>query len=493
MVLLPEQGRLSRTSFPRLLLDLHRASFDGAVRLSHDRVEKSFQFRDGLPVFAESNLSSESLGRQLLEAGTITRSDLKRLVEHGERNGCKEAKAALDLELMSSREIFDALKSQLRIRLIECFGWTDGDFQIEAGNQMSDAVQPFRTDLYRLLQDGIEAHWSNDRVLADLEPRLQQFARRSKAAERIRRRLHSDDAQEATLAAMDGSSTLWRCLRHATTPRALAAVWLLDAIDAINFSEASLIDDVAAVASEIEFVFSNDSPAGSKAEVSAIAGKTPEARKETTESARLRADIAAKHQQLDEADHYALLGIDAHSDLATVKRAYLSAAKGYHPDALARQGIDGDAREQAGRVFAAIGRAYAILNNPAKRREYDAQLSGSDLGVDAEQVALAETLYRKGEILLRQGNFRGALEFLRPAVETYADEADYQNALGWALYKQLPSDPKAAKSHLERAAERAPKDPVVLFRLSIVLRSLGEQAESDQLLARAKSLDPTVN
>ena len=292
---------------------------------------------------------------------------------------------------------------------------------------------------------------------------------------------------------MDGNSTLWRCLRHATTPRALATVWLLDAIDAIDFSETSLIDEVAAVASEIEFVFSDDSPAGSTAEASADAGKAPEVRKETPESAGLREEIAAKHQQLGEADHYALLGVDAHSDAAAIKRAYLSAAKGYHPDALARLGIDGDARDQAGRVFAAIGRAYAVLNNPAKRREYDAQLSGSDLGIDAEQVALAETLFRKGEILLRQGNFRGALEFLKPAVETYGDEADYQNALGWALYKQIPADPTAGRAHLERAAELAPKDPVVLFRLSVVLRSLGEQAASDELLARAKSFDPAVN
>lgn len=492
MVLLPEQGRLSRTSLPRLLLDLHRAGFGGAVHLSRDRVEKSFLFRDGLPVFADSNLGSESLGRRLVDTGAISRGDHKRLVEHGERNGCKEARAILDLELMSSRDVFDALKEQVRIRMIECFGWTDGDFRIEAGDGMSDAVQPFRTDLYRLLQEGIEAHWGNDRVLADLEPRLQQFACRTKLAERLRRRLHTDDALEASMAAMDGSATLWQCLRHATTPRALATIWLLDAIDAIDFSEISRIDAEALAAPEIEFVFSDDDRVDT-AEASADAGRTPEVRRETPESAGLREEIAAKHQQLGEADHYALLGIDARSDAGTIKRAYLAAAKDYHPDALARLGIDGEARDKAGRVFAAIGRAYAILNNPAKRRNYDAQLSGDDLGIDAEQIALAETLYRKGEILLRQGNFRGALEFLRPAVETYPNEADYQNALGWALYKQLPTDRESARVHLERAAELAPNDPVVLFRLSVILRSLGEQAESDRLLTQAKSLDPSVS
>jgi tetratricopeptide (TPR) repeat protein len=495
MVLLPEQGRLSQTSFPRLLLDLHRASFGGAVRLAHDRVEKSLLLRDGIPVYADSNLGSESLGRQLVDTGAISRSDHARLIEHGERSGCKEAKALLDLELMSSRDVFEALKQQVRIRLMECFGWTDGSFRIEPGDAASEAVQPFSTDLYRLLQEGIEAHWSSDRILADLEPRLQQFARRSKLSEGLRRRLHSDDALEATMAAMDGSRTLWKVLRHATTPRALATTWLFDALDAIDYAERStLARSVAGEdASEIEIVVGDEGADRAAAAATARSGRAPKARPQSPRDAELRQEIAAKHAQLDEADHYALLGVDARADTATIKRAYLSAAKDCHPDALARLGIAGEARDQAGRVFAAIGRAYTVLCNPARRRDYDAQLSGSDLGVDAEQIALAETLYRKGEILLRQGNFRGALQFLKPAVETYPDEADYQNALGWALYKQVPADRATARTHLERAAELAPKDPVVLFRLSVVLRSLGERQTSEELLARAKALDRAIS
>ena len=104
----------------------------------------------------------------------------------------------------------------------------------------------------------------------------------------------------------------------------------------------------------------------------------------------------------------------------------------------------------------------------------------------------AERLFRKGEILLRTGNFRGAIEYLKPAVELWGEEPAYQSALGWALYKKMPSEPEAAKTHLEAAASLAPDDPVVIFRLSVVLRTLGETVAASSLAEKAREMDPNV-
>ena len=134
-----------------------------------------------------------------------------------------------------------------------------------------------------------------------------------------------------------------------------------------------------------------------------------------------------------------------------------------------------------------------MLTDPDRRRAYEAELAGDDIGIDADQIATAETLYRKGEILLRQGNFRGAVEFLQPAVEIYPDECDYQDALGWALYKKMPSEPEIAKQHLQKATELRPDDAIVLFHLGVVLRALGETVAASMLLTRAKALDSSVS
>ncbi|MDP6244383.1 MAG: hypothetical protein QF462_13760, partial [Myxococcota bacterium] len=68
MVSIPEQGRLDEVPLPRLLLDLHRAGYGGALTLSRNRTGKRFLLQEGWPVFAESNLASESLGVQLMDA-----------------------------------------------------------------------------------------------------------------------------------------------------------------------------------------------------------------------------------------------------------------------------------------------------------------------------------------------------------------------------------------------------------------------------------------
>jgi tetratricopeptide (TPR) repeat protein len=330
---------------------------------------------------------------------------------------------------------------------------------------------------------------------------MHQLAKRAALASRIRGRLRSDAAVAAFLDALDGTRTFWKALQSATTLRALAAAWLLDALQAIEYTAAPDAHHVpdGEVLSEFEIVFGDDADDGGEGkgegEGSAVRGESAPAASAPGDgpgpaSATLRRDIAEKFARLDELDHYALLEVPNRAPAAEIKRAYLKAAKYYHPDALARLHIESEVRDQANKVFARIGKAYSLLNSADERRRYDAFLAGEDPEIDADQIATAETLFRKGEILLKLGNFKGALEFLAPAVEIYPQEADYQNALGWALYKKLPSEPESAKLHLERAVELAPNDHTVLFRLGFVLRTLGDTAAATDLLARARESDP---
>jgi tetratricopeptide (TPR) repeat protein len=90
------------------------------------------------------------------------------------------------------------------------------------------------------------------------------------------------------------------------------------------------------------------------------------------------------------------------------------------------------------------------------------------------------------------GDFRGALEYLAPAVEIWPEDGAYQSALGWALYKQAASDPKTAREHLARAIELAPRDAVAHFRLGMVLRALGHGRAAEDRLEQAKRLEPSA-
>jgi tetratricopeptide (TPR) repeat protein len=489
MVAIPAQGRLEEQPLPWLLLELHLSRWSGALLLSRDRVGKRFLFQEGIPVFAESNLASESLGIQLIDAGKLSRADHNKVTSHIERTGCKEGTALLELGLMKPRELFDALKDQVRIRLVECFGWPAGEYHLDPDSQPADGAQPFRVDVHPLLQEGLETHWSQDRVLQELGPSMERFPVRGPRYDKVVKRLRLDTASDEMLAAVDGTRTLWKVVQLARTPRSLAAAWVLDAARALEYRESPVLAEeqkAPEIERDIEIVV-EERPATS-AQKRSPAARSGGTRGGDERSQALRNEILAKHETLGDLDHYDLLGVERTSAAGVVKRAYLQAAKTYHPDALARMGFDDDTLEIANQVFAEIGKAHAVLSDAARRSEYDRLLETDSTDIDANLLAQAETLYRKADVLIKAGNFRGALEFAEPAVDLWPEESAYQSALGWVLYKKAPSEPERAREHLETAERLDPDHGVNLFRLSVVLKDLGEDEAAEAARARAQSL-----
>jgi curved DNA-binding protein CbpA len=500
---LPDSGNLSETPVPVLLLKLSSAHFTGALSLTRNRTTKRVLWRDGAPILAESNLASETLGVTLLDAGKLSREDYSKVVGYVQLKNCKEGKALLDLKLLEPKELFLALKEQLRRRILESFGWPDGTWSLDPKQVPPSDAQAFRLDPRVLAQDGIEAHWSQDRILGSLGARLGQAVQASESRELLAGRLRAAPGVEKLLDVLDGSCTLGEALRRAGAPAALPAAWVLDASGLLLYGEKKNAPaasqggprELEESDLDIEVVVTGagaakpDRPAAATRARSLGAADAGAAgpQSESAHAAALRKEVAEKHARTD-LDHYALLGVPRNATLAVIKRAYFSAAKRFHPDALSRSGLEA-LRKSANELFARIAKAYAVLSDPKARRDYDADASGSEEG-EAERVAQAETLYRKGDVLVRKGAFQEALQFLAPAVELWGDDAEYRSALGWALYKKAKSEPQTARDHLSKAVQLDPKNAVAHYRLGVVLRALGEQQAADKALALAKRLDP---
>jgi tetratricopeptide (TPR) repeat protein len=513
MAKLPERGRLDAHPLPRLLLALYRARFDGRLELTRGRTQKTIRLQRGAPIASESNLASESLGVQLLDQGALSREDYTRVVEKVARDGCKEGAALLSLELLDPKALFAALKDQLRRRVIECFGWPEGEFALATEDAAPEAVQPFRTDPYLLVRDGLEAHWSVDRMLGDLGAALERFPEPQGGFAAAARR-HAGDEGVAQLLTRVGPR---RSLAQALGPdlgsaRAVASVWVIDALGLLRHRETPARDANAETTEpDLEIEVSVQDPGAPPSDSGGDAGAARRARSAAEAAtgergagpadggraadpaaAKLREEILDKHARLDELDYYEMLGVARDAAPAAIKKAYFQAAKRFHPDALARLGLDPKTKEAAGEVFSRIAEAHQILSDDRKRRDYDQEGDASE-AARGNALVQAETLYRKAEVLLRMGDFRGALEFLKPAVELWPEECAYQSALGWAYYKKSPPEPEPARRHLEQAVAHDAEDAVAHFRLGVVLRTLGETEEAARLLARAKQLDPKVS
>ena len=505
---LPASGKLSETPLPALLLELSSARFTGSLSLSRERTTKRLLWRDGAPILGESNLASETLGVTLLDSGKLTREDYSKVVGYVQLKSCKEGKALLDLKLLEPKGLFLALKEQLRRRILECFGWPDGAWSLDPKQVPPADAQAFRLDPRVLAQEGIESHWSPERVLGSLSKRLGRTVLATESVEVLAGRLRPSPGVTGLLDALDGSCTLGEAVHRAGAPGALAAAWVLDASGLLSYPDpaakeskssahgAAKAGDTEDSDLDIEIMVSGggsarpapQAPAGGTAK--RAAKEAGGAGREPAETAALRKEVAEKHARVD-LDHYALLGVRREASPGDIKRAYFSAAKRLHPDALTRTGLEA-LRKPANELFARIAKAYAVLSDPKARQDYDSDAAGGEEG-EAERIAQAETLYRKGEILVRKGAFQDAIQYLGPAVELWPEEAEYRSALAWALYKKGKSEPQPAREHLSKAVKLDPKNAVAHYRLGVVLRALGEQEAAEKALALAKRLDPKTN
>lgn len=67
-------------------------------------------------------------------------------------------------------------------------------------------------------------------------------------------------------------------------------------------------------------------------------------------------------------DYYKVLGVATDADDRTIKKAYRSATRQFHPDKASKQGIT---KEQAEKKMADINEAYEILKDPELRARFD--------------------------------------------------------------------------------------------------------------------------
>jgi curved DNA-binding protein CbpA len=115
--------------------------------------------------------------------------------------------------------------------------------------------------------------------------------------------------------------------------------------------------------------------------------------------------------------HYETLGVAPNADEKTIKQAFRKLALSEHPDTKARNKASEEERGKAEEDFKAINAAYAILNNPVTRNQYDNELldqksmggagmtNTSDTPDTADTDTAAETTHSNTESTFNAYNF----------------------------------------------------------------------------------------
>ena len=139
-------------------------------------------------------------------------------------------------------------------------------------------------------------------------------------------------------------------------------------------------------------------------------------------------------------NYYKLLGIDPKADRQTVKQAYLSRVKEWHPDK------NPDRTEEAEEKTKALNQAYQILKDPEARKNYDRMLrytKGKDFKTYINDEAISDKIDKAYPAL------KSALKNVRVLYSLFKDAVNGKYKLppasvamigGGLLYFILPAD-----------------------------------------------------
>jgi curved DNA-binding protein CbpA len=484
-------GNLAETPLAPLLVSLARDQFEGWLALERPGLVRRFRWKKGAPIQLASERAEDGVAALLNARGQLSAPQLAALPKKLEEKAGNEL-AALAALGVAPKELLLALTGALERALGDCLAWTNGTFTL-AYEPAPGNAPTLPLSLPALVYEAVAAGWRADQVLVALGERATRFPKLLPDAEaKLGAKLCQQPALKALLAQLDGARSAFEALREARHPQAHAALWLLDAYGVLTYQDAragaAAADAPRASGPEIEIVVAGRDGTGA----AASAAKTQHAQRDPARdaaAAALREEVSALHARLAELDLWQVLGVPRGASAGDVKRAYLKAAKRLHPDHLMRLGLH-DLKEVANEVFTQIARAHEVLSDPDERARYEESTAGVS-ETEALLAAQAEQLYQRGEMLMRAGNFRGAVDFLEKAVQTYGVEPDYHAALAWALHRRTPPENARALEHFERALAGGEKAQLLL-RMSVVLREQREDARAAQLAARAKALDPNV-
>jgi curved DNA-binding protein CbpA len=472
---------LSTTPLVELLISLQRSRASGELVLERGRARKTLGLLDGALVSVESSLPSEGLCARLRDAARLPEEEIARAERLASERGTPQAAAVASLRLLEPRALVEEIRECILASTREAMLWPDGRARFDAERVPSDATAAFRCDVLPLVHATIAGSWTAERIANDLAAHFAHYpSPRDGLAERMRRWLRDDAAAVRLVSLLDGDRTIE------------AVMWLADRTRLLRYAEAGRAAAQQELPREFDIEVST-APAATPSGAAESAAPVEPAPETSPEAEEIRKEVLALHELLGDITHYEILGIEATAAAAAIKKASFKAAKRYHPDKLTRLGLD-DVKEAASEVFAGIAEAHEVLADAERRRLYDEALAsgGATEEVDITRIAQAESFFRKGEILVKMGDFRGAAEMLETAVELWPDECIYQATLGWARFRKNPPDNDGAAAALRIAVGLDPQSAQAHLWLGQVLRALGDVNGSAEHAARARRLDPKI-
>jgi len=444
--------RVIESPVPFVLRKIFIEKSSGELLIKGENFEKNLFFSNGNLFFAKTNVLHERLGEVLFKIGKIDQTqfwDIHKLIS-GQKD--KIGKILVENNFLSQKDLFFGLIYQVRIIALSTFSLTSGEWDFSSVLPDIPKDSQFKIELPGIFVEGVTRFKSLTLFKNNFQKRSFQT---KPISEEISSFLTSEDLN--LFKKISGTP-------NASVEQAAAQAGIADE----PFWQKLMLFFLLNI---LEFTV------------------TP-ADKELTKN---QEDLVALYEKMKarEMDYYELFNLNNTAAFNEIKDVYYQYAKKYHPDRLGETPKP-DLKEKANFVFASINKAFEILSNEEKRRDYDTkgykEIQNTDK-VSENLTEKAHLYYRKAKTLYTQQRFREAASLLEEVVRNDPSKASYYLLLGLSQ-SNIPNLRRLAEKSFQKVIELEPWNAEPYAALGLLFLSERLEKRAENFFRKALAIDP---
>jgi curved DNA-binding protein CbpA len=207
-------------------------------------------------------------------------------------------------------------------------------------------------------------------------------------------------------------------------------------------------------------------------------------------------DLLETLNRLKEMDYFQVLGLERTATSAAATKAFVKAARSYHPDSVPAD-VSDNTRDLYSQIFTVYNDAQQKLSNDESRQQYLEALESGHEGeeVDISNIMEAETVFQKGEMLLKSRKYQQALDEFDKAIQLNPDEGEFYIYQGYAKFMTNPKSEAAFRNQcisminkgLQMRDGRVSNGFLFLGRIH---STAGDKGQARTLFQKAVTLEP---
>ncbi len=447
---MPEKGFLRDYPLPAMLIYISRNRLTGVLVISSQGAERSIYVNRGAVAFAFSSEPDDRLGEMLFKEDRISIAQYEALVKTMKKTGLRQGEVLVKLKLLTPKELFEALKRQIRSIVLSLFRLKDGIYEFRAGEVHEEAAC-LNLSTANLIYDGIKSIRQWTRIKNEM-PDMNNVLMISHDPWSLFQDIALSYEEKQMLTLVDGERPIKEIIEASglgrfAAQKVLYVLWTIGMVtEQFNLLVPPLtIEDILApVEGEREEFISR---------------------------------VVGIHSGLTSIDEHRLLAVDGEADFNEISRQYYRLTKEFHPDRY--PDLEEEIKDKVADIFHAIERAYETLRRKQLERKYT-----------AGDEDLAQALLKVAREEIEGNNHREAARFLEEAVKSDPDNAECWHYLSLALRK-LPGQSQRAEEAALFAQALDPDNAEYIVSLGQLSLDAGENEEARVYFEQTYALDPT--